>query len=123
MREQKSVFIAGSENFYDKIKEAKKILEENNIQAYIHDNTLNNTTSEEDRESILNTYRLIKNCDVVYVYSQNGEIGHLGMDETTYAYACNKDTILSENTTNDLINKLSRRRMDLEQLINYVLNK
>ena len=123
MKNQKSVFIAVDKECYDDISTIEKRLEYNNIKVFVQKDFDKNLSLEEKWTKSLESYKLIKKCDVVYLYTKDGSIENKGIDEVCYAYACNKDLIFSEEVQHKFVNELSTRKMDLEQLIKYVTMK
>lgn len=120
MKEYNSVFIATSNRFYEDVEQIKKKLEYDNITVFTRNESDAESSPEQKWNELVKSYKLIKDCDLVYLYSKEGYTENKVIDEVCYAYSCNKDMIFSEEVTNSFINKLSKRKMNLEQLIKYV---
>lgn len=104
----KSVFLAGSRKFFDKIEELTLKLKDNDIKASTagkFDKTQEDTL-ESEKTALLRAFQKIDKSDIVYIYSEEGYVGKTVAMEIAYAYSRKKEIISSH-----LINELSAQSL------------
>ena len=117
----KSVFVAGSRDFYVEMEELIQRLNENSINATTAGKSKDKhkDTSESEQNSLLNAFRKIDESDVCYVFSKGGYVGRTVSKEITYAHAKEKEIISSEKIEGLFVTVLVSKIMNEEELIKY----
>lgn len=119
----KSVFVASSRKYYDKIKEIKTKLDDLGIKGHYpyfdyHNESVENN-EEIKKKLTLNHFPEIDEIDILYVYAKDGYVGYSVTIEITYAYARGKEIISSEPIKELAVKALVSKVMAPEEFINY----
>jgi hypothetical protein len=72
------------------------------------------------KDIILDFYKLVDDCDLMYIYAPNGYIGKSVANEIGYAYAKKKQMISSEPIEDYGISPLVDKIMSPNELIKYI---
>ncbi len=118
----KSVFVAGSRKFFDKIEEAVAFLKGKGIAVQTAGkwDDSNEDTPESERDALLRAFRGIDESDVLYVFSGDGYIGRTVAMEIAYAYSKGKEIISSSKIDDFSAQGLVSKVIGTEKLLEFV---
>lgn len=96
----KTVFVASSRKYYDKVKDIKRQLDDAGVKGFYpyfeyHDDRAEDD-EEKKKELTLGHFPEIDQIDVLYAWTPGGYVGCSVTIEITYAYAKGKEVITSE---------------------------
>jgi len=117
----KSVFIAGSRKFFDKMEDLVKGCKKNKINvktAGFWDSSLKDTLKNE-KKALLSAFKKIDNSEVVYIFAIEGYVGKTVAMEIAYSYSKNKKIISSEKIKELSCQALISKVMKPDELIKY----
>ncbi|MCK4669788.1 MAG: hypothetical protein KAT43_01200 [Nanoarchaeota archaeon] len=117
----KSIFIAGSRKFYDKVSNLIEEMKKNNIKADKAEewDQTQEDTLESEKKALFLAFEKIDDADVVYIFADNGYTGKTVAIEIAYAYAKGKEVISSEEIEEFSARALISKIIKPEELIEY----
>ncbi|MBW3013945.1 hypothetical protein KY335_01760 [Candidatus Woesearchaeota archaeon] len=117
----KTVFIAGSRKFYDKIVNLISELKKRDISADKAEDwdKTQKDTFESEKKALFAAFEKIDDADIVYIFADNGYIGKTVAIEIAYAYAKGKEVVSSEELEELSARTLISKVMSPEELIEY----
>jgi len=120
----KTVFVASSRKFYDKVKEIKDRLDKLGIKGFypyfdFHDDDVE-TDEELKKKLTLGHFPELDQADVLYVYAKDGYVGSSVTIETAYAYAKGKEIISSEPIADFAVRAIVSKTMTPPEFMDYI---